>query len=285
MSQRWAAADYDGMRATFDAVVRAVPDECTLQCGDAILFGIMLGYAASMECDCGNWESARRLHVRAASIADRGETFTTRSSHLRLSGQLARAEGDLQRSIAEHRNALDADRKNGQLGPVAVSAVFYAAAAGEREPEPALPYAEYGLEIAERFYPGDKFARLTLESLDVILGVRGAGAARDAVARARRAGLGLRDSLFLDLAESKITARTGNHAAAFERAEAVAKQLARLGMSATASDAELTAIESCARLGQRRRARHRLSDVTEVIVGAESRERARRLGTLLALRA
>jgi hypothetical protein len=285
MNQQWAAADFEGMRATLERAVRGGLQECTMQGDEAILFGIMLGYAASMECDCGNWERARDLHARATALAERGKTFTTRSSHLRLSAQLARAQGDVQRSIAEHRTAFDADRNTGQLGAVAVSAVYYAAAVGEQDADRVLPLAEYGLEIAERFYPGDRFARLTLESIGLILTTCGTAAGRTAVARARRAGLSPRDTLFLDLADAKVAAHGGDHAVAFEHASAVAADLSSHGMSAWACDAELTAIESCARLGQRRRARNRLSDFTAAIVGVPSRERARHLGRLLALRA
>jgi hypothetical protein len=283
MNQQWAAADYAAMRATFQDIVHRGPDECTLQGDEAILFGIMLGYAAALECDCGQWESARKLHARATTVADRGNTFTTRSSHLRLSARVARAQGDRARAIAEHRTAFDADRAAGQLGALAVSAVYYASAAGEGGAQAALPYAEYGLEIAERFYPGDRFAQLTLESLDLILNVQGIAAARGRVTRARRSGLGLRDSLFLDLADTKIAARSGDHALAFERAQDVAGRLAAREMAGWACEAELIAIESCAQLGQRRQARNRLAGYAETIVAAEPRERARRLGTFLAL--
>jgi hypothetical protein len=283
INRQWADADYDGIRATFEAALRRGPDESTLQGPEAILVGIMLGYVASMECDCGRWERAQDLYARATTLAERGKTFTTRSSHLRLSAQLARAKGDKGRSIAEYRTALDNDRATGQLGLVAMSAVYYASVADDGDAERMMRFADYGLEIAERFYPGDRFARLTLESLDLILATRGVAAARSAVSRVRRAGLGLRDTLFLELAEAKIVARSGDHAAAFERADAVAARLLQRGMSAWASDAELTAIESCAKLGQRRRAGRRLFDFADGIVGAESRERAHRLGSLLTL--
>jgi hypothetical protein len=283
INRQWADADYDGMRTTFEAALRRGPDESTLQGPEAILVGIMHGYVASMECDCGRWERAQDLYARATILAERGKTFTTRSSHLRLSAQLARAKGDKARSIAEYRTALDNDRAAGQLGLVAMSAVYYASVASEGDAERMMRFADYGLEIAERFYPGDRFARLTLESLDLMLEARGIAAARSAVSRVRRAGLGLRDTLFLELAEAKIAARSGDHAGAFERADAVAARLRQRGMSAWASDAELTAIESCAKLGQRRRAGRRLFDFADGIVGAESRERASQLGRLLTL--
>jgi hypothetical protein len=283
INRQWSEADYDGMRATFEAALRRGPDESTLQGPEAILVGIMLGYVASMECDCGRWERAQDLYARATILAERGKTFTTRSSHLRLSAQIARAKGDKARSIAEYRTALDSDRAAGQLGLVAMSAVYYASVAHDGDAERMMRFADYGLEIAERFYPGDRFARLTLESLDLMLETRGIAAARNAVSRVRRTGLGLRDTLFLELAEAKIAARSGDHAAAFERADAIATRLSQRGMSAWASDAELTAIESCAKLGQRRRAGRRLFDFADGIVGAESRERAHQLGTLLTL--
>ena len=204
INRQWSDADYDGMRATFEAALRRGPDESTLQGPEAILVGIMHGYVASMECDCGRWERAQDLYARATILAERGKTFTTRSSHLRLSAQLARAKGDKARSIAEYRTALDNDRATGQLGLVAMSAVYYASVACEGDAERMMRFAHYGLEIAERFYPGDRFARLTLESLDLILETRGIAAARSAVSRVRRTGLGLRDTLFLELAEAKI---------------------------------------------------------------------------------
>ena len=52
MNRQWSDADYDGIRATFEAALRRGPDESTLQGPEAILVGIMLGYVASMECDC-----------------------------------------------------------------------------------------------------------------------------------------------------------------------------------------------------------------------------------------
>ena len=156
-----------------------------------------------------------------------------------------------------------------------MSAVYYASVAHDADAERMMRFADYGLEIAERFYPGDRFARLTLESLDLMLETRGIAAARNAVSRVRRAGLGLRDTLFLELAEAKIAARSGDHAAAFERADAVANRLTQRGMSAWASDAELTAIESCAKLGQRRSAPAGGSSTSPTASSAPNRASAR----------
>jgi hypothetical protein len=281
MHLHWAAAECERVRATFESAVRRGPDECALQSDEAILFGIMLNCVASVECDCGRWDRAQLLYARACRLAERGATSTTRASHLRLSAQLARVQGDLRRSIAEHRMALDADRESGQLGAVAVSAVYYAAVMGKRDAAGALPYVEFGLEIARRYYPGDGLARLTLESLPLVLDAHGPAAARQALVEARRPHLGRRDELFLELAETKITAREGGHAVALDRARATAEGFAHCGMSAWACDAELTAIESCAQLGQRRRARRELTDLAMTTLGADSQERVRGLGTLL----
>jgi hypothetical protein len=281
MHLHWAAAECERVRATFESAVRRGPDECALQSDEAILFGIMLNCAASVECDCGRWEQAQLLYARACRLAERGASSATRASHLRLSAQLARAQGDLRRSIAEHRMALDADRESGHLGAVAVSAVYYAAVMGKRDAAGALPYVEFGLEIARRYYPGDGLARLTLESLPLVLDAHGPAVARQALVEARRPRLGRRDELFLALAETKITAREGGHAVALDRARSAAEGFAHCGMSAWASDAELTAIESCAKLGQRRRARRELTDLALTTLAADSQERVRGLGSLL----
>ncbi|HTA38091.1 MAG TPA: hypothetical protein VK760_03385, partial [Candidatus Acidoferrales bacterium] len=283
MNQYWAQAECERVRQSFEAAVRAGRDESTLNPNEAKLFGIMLGYMAAVECDCGRWEEAERLYARERRLAGGEPSATTRSSLLRLSARIADARGDRQRAIAEHRSALEIERQAGQLGPVAVSAVYYAAAIGESNPAEALPYAEYGLEITRRYYPGDRLAKLTLHALPVLLDAAGPAAARRALAGVRRGGLGVRDALFVDAAEARIAARAGDHAAALERGTDVAARLAQRGFAALAETAELVVVESYAKLGQRRRARRHLENLTGTFAGAESRERARRLGTALGL--
>ena len=182
INQYWAQAECDRAREAFDAAVRAGRDETTLNPNETKLFGIMLGYMAAVEGDCGQWERAERLYARERRLSGTEASATTRSSLLRLSARIADARGDRQRAIAEHRSALEIERKAGQLGPVAVSAVYYAAAIGETNPAQALPYAEYGLEITRRYYPGDRLAKLTLQALPVILDAAGPNAARRALA-------------------------------------------------------------------------------------------------------
>ena len=281
MNQYWAAAECERVRETFEKAVRAGRDERTLPPGEAKLFGIMLGYMAAVECDCGRWEQAESLYARERRLAGSEPSATTQSSLLRLSARLAGARGDRQRAIAEHRAALEIERKSGQLGPIAVSAVYYAAAIGSSSPEQPLPYAEYGLEIARRYYPGDRLAKLTLQALPVILEAKGPAQSSRVLAGVKRAGLGLRDLLFLDTAEARIAARAGDHAAAVERGCDVANRLAQRGFSAWAEAAQLAVVESYAKLGQRRRARRHLESLTGTLAAADSRERARQLVTLL----
>jgi hypothetical protein len=283
MNQYWAQAECERVRETFAAAVGAGRDESTLNPNEAKLFGIMLGYMAAVECDCGRWEEAERLYARERRLAGSAPSATTRSSLLRLSARIADARGDRRRAIAEHRTALTIEREAGQLGPVAVSAVYYAAALGEGNPAEALPYAEYGLEITRRYYPGDRLAKLTLQALPVILDTKGPGAARRNLADVRSSGLGLRDELFLDAAEARIAAHAGDHATAIERGRDVAARLAQRGFAALAETAELVVVESYAQLGQRRRARRLLQNLAGTLNGAESRARARYLGTTLGL--
>jgi tetratricopeptide (TPR) repeat protein len=286
MSMQWARGDCGAARDTFDQAVLAVPDERTLQGDAAILFGIMLGYAANIECDCGRWDQAHSLLSRAWRLAERGETLTTRPTLHRISGQIAlRAHGDLRRAIADYHAALETDRSTGGLGSFAISATYYASALGEEEPEEALPYADYGLTIARRFYRGDRFTKLLLEAMPLLVRTRGAGLARATVADARTVNLELRDSLLLDLAEAKIAFYAGENRSAIEQAEAVAAQLARCDFQTWSYDAELVAIEAGARLGHYMRARRRLAEIADGLKAARAdvRVRLQRLGTFLAL--
>jgi tetratricopeptide (TPR) repeat protein len=294
MNLQWVAGDAAGARATFERALRAGPDERALHGKEAILSGIMLSYAAAIEMDCGRWEAARSLLARASPLMERDATAARRQSLQRLSAVTARLSAllaqhagsdDRARSIADARAALDAARATGQLGNVAMSAVQYASASYERDPGDALGHATYGLEIARRFYPGDRLVELTLEALPVLLCGGDDRAARRAVAQAQSPGLGRRDRLFLELAESKIAFESGDLEVAAARAENASAQLFGSGIDAWACDAALVGIEASARLGYRRRARRRLSEISDALgcARAATRRRARRVGTLLAL--
>src|SRR6185437_6643124 len=104
-------------------------------------------------------------------------TGKRRQSMLRLSSVLLRLSallagydaGDRGRSLADQRTALEAARATGQLGNVATSAVHYADGLRFDAPAEAARYAGYGLEIAGRFYPGDRLAELTLIATPALL--------------------------------------------------------------------------------------------------------------------
>lgn len=286
MSLEWVAGESAATRATFERAVGAGPDERTLHGKEAILLGIMLSGAARLEIDCGRWDRARSLIARASSLLQNGAAAKPQSlSRLsalifRISSQLAlHADGDRARSILSFRAALDAARASGELGSVAETAIRLAAVLALDDPQTALAYADYGLEIARRFYPGDRLAELTLTSLPLLLHERGAEAAERAAFNARHDGLGARDVLFLQLADAKLAAHGGDYRAALERAEDAAATLFRLGIDAWACDAQLVAIESCERLGFYGRAKRALSVMGDVLgrATADTRARARRL--------
>jgi tetratricopeptide (TPR) repeat protein len=290
MNLQWSEADFDGALATFERATHG-RDEQTIHGDESILFSIMLAYATSMELDCGRWDRARSLLGRATRLAEYGGStlagrFAIASQSLRrLSAQFKLSvEGNVHRSIEDHRVALDADRAAGHLGGIAVSAAYYAAALGEVDTRPAAQYAEYALEIVRRFYTGDRLARLTLELLPLLLRAHGPAFAQQAVAGVKREGQGARDLLFLDLAEAKLAAHTGALPAAIERAEEAAAKFTQHRMHAWACDAHLLAIESSARLGHRPRARRQLQALTEMLRDtgrAKSRTDASRLSKLL----
>ncbi|HZY99130.1 MAG TPA: hypothetical protein VFE36_06130 [Candidatus Baltobacteraceae bacterium] len=286
MSLQWVDGESTTARSTFERAVTAGPDERTLHGKEAILLGIMLSGAARLEIDCGRWDRARSLIARASNLLQNGASAKPQSlSRLsalifRISSQLAlHADGDRQRSILSFRAALDAARASGELGSVAETAIRFAAALGPDDPHTALSYADYGLEIGRRFYPGDRLSELTVTALPLLLRERGAEAAEHALFNARRPGLGVRDTLFLQLADAKIAAHLGDFRVALERAEDTSASLFRLGIDAWACDAQLIALEACERLGLHSRAKRSLSAVGDVLARAtaETRARARRL--------
>ncbi|HEY1653723.1 MAG TPA: hypothetical protein VGF86_01265 [Candidatus Tumulicola sp.] len=296
MNLQWVNGDCSGARATLDGLLRrgAVPERA-LHGKEAILMGITLAYAAAIELDCGRFDTARSLLARATQLTRREVTPARRQSLLRLSAVLLRLSAllalhdgdDRGRSLAEQHAALDAARATGQLGNVAMSAVHYAAGLAREDGADAIRYAEYGLNLARRFYPGDRLSELTLVATPVLLRGRGVERAAEAVSDARRDGIGKRDELFLALAETKIAVAGGGtlRRAAAERAEDLSGEFFRRGIDAWAWDAQLLTIEACARLGYRPRARRRLAEIGGGMAGArvETRVRARTLGTLLAL--
>lgn len=286
MSLQWVRGESAAARATFERAVSAGPDERTLHGKEATLLGMMLSGAARLEIDCGRWDRARSLIARASNLLQNGTAARPQSlSRLsalifRVSSQLAlHADGDRPRSIMSFRAALDAARASGELGNVAETAVRFAAALGPDDPQTALTYADYGLEIARRFYPGDRFSELTLTALPLLLHERGGEAAERAVFNARQNGLGARDALYLQLAEAKISAHAGDDRTTLERAESASSSLFRFGIDAWACDAQLLAIEASERLGFHPRAKRALSVMGDVFgrATADTRARARRL--------
>jgi len=286
MSLQWVAGESGAARATFERAAGAGPDEQTLHGKEAILLGIMLCSAARLEIDCGRWDRARASIARASHLLQNGAAAKPQSLPrlaaliFRTSAQLAlQADGDRARAVSDFRAALDAARASGELGSVAETAIRFAAALPGEDQPTALSYADYGLEIARRFYPGDRLAELTLTALPLLLRARGAEAAERVTFNARHAGLGVRDAAFLQLADAKVAAHAGDFSAALERAEDAASTLFRLGADAWACDAQMLAIEACERLGFHARGKRALSVAGDVFgrATAETRTRARRL--------
>lgn len=286
MSLQWVSGESAAARMTFERAVSAGPDEGTLHGKEATLLGMMLSGAARLEIDCGRWDRARSLVARASNLLQNG-TATKPQSLSRLSALIFRAssqltlyaDGDRPRSILSFRAALDAARASGELGSVADTATRFSAALAPDDPQAALAYADYGLEIARRFYPGDRLSELTLTALPLLLQQRGGEAAERVVYNARREGLGTRDTLYLQLGDAKIAAHEGDYRAALERVEDVAASLFRLGIDAWACDAQLLAIEAYERLGYYPRAKRALSVMGDVLgrATADTRARARRM--------
>jgi hypothetical protein len=291
MSLLWVDGDGAQARATFERAAPTAREEQTLLGKDAVLLGIMLTNVARIELECGRWESARSLLERATRLSHNGST-SKRQSMLKLSALISRlsghlalhADSDRDRSLAGYRHALQWARTSGELGTIAETAIHYAGALGIDTIEPALRYIDYGLEIVRRYYPGDRLAELTLESVPILLHARGPQAAREAVANAKRPGLGERDGLFIELAEAKVAASAGASDEALLRAENAASELFNRGIYARACDAALAGLEAAAVLGLKKRARKRLADLRDVLGFArgEARRRARRLGAEIA---
>ncbi|HEY1978045.1 MAG TPA: hypothetical protein VGG89_15955 [Candidatus Baltobacteraceae bacterium] len=286
MSLQWVRGESAAARATFERAVGAGPDERTLHGKEATLLGMMLSGAARLEIDCGRWDRARSLIARASNLLQNGTAARPQSMSrlsaliFRVSSQLAlHADGDRPRSVLGFRAALDAARASGELGGVSDTAIRFAAALAPDDAQTALTYADYGLEIARRFYPGDRLSELTLAALPLLLHERGAEGAERAMVNARQDRLGLRDTLYLQLGDAKIAARAGDYRSALERAEDAAASFFRLGIDAWACDAQLIAIEACERLGFHARAKRALSVMGDVLsrATAETRARARRM--------
>ncbi len=284
---RWSAADFDGARAAFKRALSAADDEL-LGRGDN--YAIMLAYVASMEFDCGNWELARSLLARASERARLRIDEVTRTfavagqSLLRLQAQLAlRADGDVRGAVADNETALHADESSGRLGSAGLSAASYATALAEAGSHKTAQYAEYGLEIVRRYYHGDRLARITLELLPVLAREGGAIAAHRALSQVRRAGLGLRDEMLLDLAYAKMALYDGDYVLALERAQDVQERLTRCGMHAWACEAQLIGVEASVKLDRRDDGGRRLAMLSERIEAAtaQTRSRARALAKSL----
>ncbi len=286
MSLQWIAGETDAARATLERAVRSGSPEGRIHGKEAVLLAIVLCSGARMEVDCGNWDRARSLLARASALAQNG-SGSKRQSRFRLSALISRlyaqlaehADGDAPRALVSYRAALDAARSSGELGTVAEIAIRYGAALARENVESALYYADYGLDIVRRFYPGDRLCELTLEIVPLLLHARGADAAREAIARARTPGIGSRDALFLDVAEAKAFAHAGELHRAVEMAETASTGLLARGIDAWGCEARLFAIDAGLKLGFRARARRDLAQIGDALERSryETRARAARL--------
>jgi hypothetical protein len=282
MGVQWVAGESDEARATYERTARAAEDEATMHGKEAVLLAIILVNAARMEADCGRWERARSLLGRASRLAQNGVGTKAQSMH-RLSVSLSRlsallalhADGDVSRSIAGYRTALEGAKLTGELGFTAETAVQYAVSLCDTDVTAALLYADYGLGIVRRYFPGDRLGESTLDVTPLLLKTRGAEAARGAIERARFPGLGLRDSLFLELAEAKVASHQGKFADVAERAHAVAENFFAHGINAWACDAELLAVEAYAALGLQAEARSKFVRLADALASARAGTRAR----------
>lgn len=286
MNLLWVGGKSYDARRTFEQAVRGGPSERSLHGKEAVLLGIMLVAEARIEVDCGRWDRARSLLERAtrlsrnAGAAKPSSLLRLSALILRLSAQLAyHADGDARRSATTFAAALDTAHASSELGNVASIAVHCASTLGESQAAHALRYADYGLNIAGRFYPGDRFVELTLETIPLLLRTRGSEAAGEALERAHRSGLGARDLLYIDLARAKIAAHDGNLRVAAEQAEDVAVQLFARGIDAWACDAQLIGVEACVQLNLLPRARSKLAEIGDMLerARADVRSRARTL--------
>jgi tetratricopeptide (TPR) repeat protein len=282
MSVQWVAGESDDARAIYERTSRATEEEATMHGKEAVLLAIILVNAARMEADCGRWERARSLLARASRLAQNGVGTKAQSLH-RLSVSLSRlsallalhADGNVARSISGYRTALEGAKLTGELGFTAETAVQYAVALADTDVTAALLYADYGLGIVRRYFPGDRLGESTLDVTPLLLKTRGTEAARGAIERARFPGLGVRDSLFLELAEAKVASHQGKFADVAERAHAVAENFFAHGINAWACDAELLAIEAYSALGMESEAKSRFVQLADAMVCARAGVRAR----------
>lgn len=280
---RWSAADIDGARAEFSRVDSDAPDQRASFDVNSTLYINVLGYMASLELDCGNWERARSLVTRAGALAKRGDNTVLRSLAIagqslpRLWGHLSlRADGDVQRSIAHYEEALRSDRSFGNLGSAGMTAGYYASALGEAGLPRANEYAEYGLEIVRRYYRGDRLARLTLQLLPILLR-RDVPDARVALAQVTPWDLGARDTMLIDLAQARISFQSAEYEWAAETADEVAERLTRCGMHAWACEAQLIALEARVRLGHHQRVARKVGELSDRAMVAPAQIRTRAL--------
>lgn len=258
MSLDWLDGQTAGTFNAFEAAALRGDSNRAMYGKEAVLLAYALCAAVRIELDRGGWENARTMLSRAAHLAENGSASKARSltrliSHIhRLSGLLAfYSDGDRDRAIVRLSAAVENARASDHLGAIAESSVYFGVVMGAAGSDDALKHADFGLSIAQRIYAGDRLAELTLEVIPLFLSERGPEAASFAVSQARSPDLGVRDTLFLELAELKIAVHSGRHAEAIERGKAAAGGLMNCGILSRAYEAKKLLADAYARLNRR----------------------------------
>jgi tetratricopeptide (TPR) repeat protein len=224
-------AEFDDARKVFADAEAFIGDERMLHGRGAILFSILLSLASAVEIDCGDWNAASDLLRRSRHLASRSDVEVSRPSLLRQAGLLAlRGHGDPDRAIESLRESLETSVRLGQFGTRAHAAVQLGIALERIDPRAAQAHLEFGLELAQRFYPGDGFAKMVVEALPTSLRLEGGARANERLRAAQATpNLGRRDALLIDFAQARLDLMQG-HAFGRERVRWASDNLARRGM-------------------------------------------------------
>lgn len=175
----------------------------------------------------------RRFGVVAAVAAAgvRSDVEVSRPSLLRLAGVLAlRGRGEPERAIEILRESLETSVRLGQFGTRAHAAVQLGIALELSDPRAAKAHLEFGLELSQRFYPGDGFAKMVVEALPASVRLEGLARANERLRAARGSpNLGRRDALLIEFAQARLDLMQG-HAFGRERVRWASNNLARRGL-------------------------------------------------------
>ena len=288
MALDWMQGDPLAAVTRCNDAIKTSGSERTMYGRDATLFAILLGFAAEIHLECGEWRRAEELGRRAERIIDRSELPYARLRVHRLRGRLAMArDGDTGRSSVELRDALDMARRHRVLPSISSIGVEFGLALGALDPVEGSKYVDYALNIGREVCGYDEFAILVASSAPLIAKLRGPGAALADVDDTRaRVPLSARADLYTMLARADLELLEGSVDVALERSMALSASFERSRLYPAAGKARVIAAECLARSGKTMQARRLLARTRDLLhsYGEQTtRRRAEYIGTHLAL--